>query len=271
FGPFRVLHQIGAGTLGPVFRAYDAERERLVAIKLFKLDLPPERVHQLVAAFEDLVAADLTHPVIAKPLATGMSGVQAYLAQEFVAAESLDLAIREYGPAPPADALRVAAQLAGALDFAAVVNIHHGALHPRDVLLSTDDTRVTGLGIAQALEKVGVSVPVRRPYSAPERTVTAKADIFSLAAIVFELMTGKRVAGSGAQAVEAMTGVAGADVAALKAAFARALADNPDDRFDTALDFAIALKAAFPQSPVASQQSPVAVPSRPSRKSRPKT
>src|SRR2546430_485880 len=50
FGPFRVLHQIGAGTLGPVYRAYDAQRERLVAIKRFTLDLPPERVHQLVAA-----------------------------------------------------------------------------------------------------------------------------------------------------------------------------------------------------------------------------
>jgi serine/threonine protein kinase len=57
-----VLHQIGAGTLGPVFRAYDAERERLVAVKLFRLDLPPERVHQLVDAFERLIAAELNHP-----------------------------------------------------------------------------------------------------------------------------------------------------------------------------------------------------------------
>src|SRR5207248_8099040 len=105
FGPFRVLHQIGAGTLGPVFRAYDPERERLVAIKLFTLDLPPERVHQLVAAFETLIAADLTHPALAAPLAAGMSGVSAFLVQEYVGAESLDLAVREYGPAPAADAI----------------------------------------------------------------------------------------------------------------------------------------------------------------------
>src|SRR5262249_45385494 len=133
FGPFRVLHQIGAGTLGPVFRAYDAERERLVAVKLFTLDLPPERVHLLVAALERLIAAELTHPAMAAPLATGITGVSAYLAQDYVAAESLDLAVREYGPAPAADAVRVAAQLAGAIDFAGVVNIGHGALHPRDV------------------------------------------------------------------------------------------------------------------------------------------
>src|SRR5579885_1940713 len=123
FGPFRVLHQIGAGTLGPVFRAYDAERERLVAVRLFKLDLPPERVHQLAAELEQLTTAELSHPAMAVPLAAGITGVTAYLAQDYVAAESLDLAVREYGPAPPADALRVAAQLAGALDFAAVVNI----------------------------------------------------------------------------------------------------------------------------------------------------
>src|SRR5262249_22159414 len=141
FGPFRVLHQIGAGTLGPVFRAYDAERERLVAVKLFKVDLPPERVHRLVAAFEQLIATALTHPAMAVPLATGITGVSAYLAQDYVAAESLDRAVREYGPAPPADALRVAAQLGSALDFAAVVNVAHGALHPRDILLSADETR----------------------------------------------------------------------------------------------------------------------------------
>ena len=41
FGRFRVLHQVGAGTLGPVFRAYDSERSRLVAVKLFQLDVPP--------------------------------------------------------------------------------------------------------------------------------------------------------------------------------------------------------------------------------------
>src|SRR5712692_11028496 len=71
-GPFRVLHQIGAGALGPVFRAYEPERDRLVAIKLFRFDLPPERVHQLVAELERLIASGLTHPGIATPLAAGI-------------------------------------------------------------------------------------------------------------------------------------------------------------------------------------------------------
>src|SRR5437773_4324619 len=88
FGPFRVLHQIGAGTLGPVFRAYDAEGERLVAVKLFRLDLPPDRVHRLVAELERLVAADLKHPALAAPIAAGIVDLSAYLACEYVAADS---------------------------------------------------------------------------------------------------------------------------------------------------------------------------------------
>src|SRR5438132_8878215 len=154
FGPFRVLHQIGAGALGPVFRAFDPDRDRLVAVKLFRLDLPPERVHQLVAEFERLIAAAVTHPAAIAPLATGIEGVNAYLAQDYVPAESLDIALR-HGPSAIADALRVATQLAGALDAAAAVHIEHGVLHPRDVLLSADEARATRLGIARAVHRLG--------------------------------------------------------------------------------------------------------------------
>lgn len=233
-----------------MFRAYDATRERLVAVKLFKLDLPPERAHQLVAEFERLIAADLTHPGLAAPLATGISGVSAFLAQDYVAADSLDLAVREYGAAPLANALRVAAQLAGALDVAAVVQVTHGALHPRDVLLSSDDTRLTGLGVTRALERIGVVAPVRRPYTAPERIGGGdwdrRADVFSLAALMRELIWGRRVSGHGAQAAEGLTEIAGVDLPALQAVFAKALAENPDGRYGTALEFADALRMACP-------------------------
>ena len=250
FGPFRVLHQIGAGTLGPVFRAYDAERERLVAIKLFKLDLPPDRVHRFVGSLEQLIAAGLTHPAMAVPLAAGLREGSAYLAQDYVAAESLDAAVREYGPAPPADALRVAAQLAGALDFAAAVGITHGALHPRDVLLSTDETRLTGIGVAHALESVGAPVPVRRPYTAPERLTGAagdrRADVFGLAALLHEMLWGRRVSGTGSQAADSLTKIEGGDLDLLREAFSRALADDPAARFSSSLELVDSLRRAFP-------------------------
>jgi hypothetical protein len=236
--------------LGPVFRAYDATRERLVAVKLFKLDLPPDRVHRLVAELQRLVDARLDHPALAAPLATGIVGVSAYLAQEYVAADSLDSVVREYGAAPPADALRVAAQLAGALDFAGVVNFAHGAMHPRDVLLSSDETRLTGVGVARALETVGVAPPLRRPYTAPERMSGGpwdrRADVFSLAALIHELLYARRPAGTGQDAADALGEAAGGDRDRLRTAFARALADDPGDRFATTLEFVQALHAAFP-------------------------
>jgi serine/threonine protein kinase len=253
FGPFRVLHQIGAGTLGPVFRAYESDHDRLVAIKLFRLDLPPERVHRLVGEFEQLIAAGLTHSVLAVPLAAGIEGVAAYLAQEYVTAESLDIVIREGGPAPVADALSVANRLADALDYAAERDVVHGALHPRDVLLSPEDFRLVGVGVTRALERIGVNPPVRRPYTAPERIAgrdwDRRTDVFSLAAVVYELVWGRRIAGTGTQAAATILESPCGSVAALREVFACALADDPGDRFATATAFAEALTRAFEDKP----------------------
>jgi serine/threonine protein kinase len=249
FGPFRVLHQIGAGALGPVFRAYQPEEDRLVAVKHFRIDVPPERVHQLVAQLDRLIAADLTHAGIAAPIATGIVEVSPYLAMDFVAADSLDIVIRDQGLTAPSDAVRVAVQLASALDLAGSINITHGALHPRDVLVSADDVRITGIGIARALEDAGSSAPIRRPYTAPERSSGAawdrRADVFSLAALIYELLTRRRISGPGDQPYDAFTSVAGASADALDKVFDRALAEQPGDRFATAGDFAKALQSAI--------------------------
>jgi len=233
-----------------VFRAYDPQNDRPVAVKLFTVDLAPELTHQFVAELERLIAAELTHPAIARPLATGILGNSPYLVEEFVEAESLDIALRLHGRAPVADALRIATQVAGALDFAAVSQVHHGALHPRDVLLSSNDVRITGVGVARALEQVGITAPTRRPYAAPERvsgTVWHRfADIFSLAALMYELLWGRRLSGAGVQAVATLEPLPGGDLTALSLAFSRALAEDPGGRYSRALKFVEALKNAFP-------------------------
>jgi hypothetical protein len=231
-----------------VFRAYDPRRDRHVAVKLFTVDLSADRVRQLIAEFEQLITADLTHPGIAAPVATGMAGSSVYLAHDFVQAETFDVAIRQYGPAPPDEARRVLTQLAGAIDFAAAVKIVHGALHPRDVLLRTGDTVVTGLGVACALQTVGVRVPSRRPYTAPEllrgEAWDRRADVFTLAALAHELFWGRRLTATG-DVASTLTDIAGGDRAALAAAVSRGLADRADDRFSTALEFAEAIDLAF--------------------------
>jgi hypothetical protein len=225
-----------------------------VAVKVFQLDLPPERMHVLVAELEALVATGLGHPAIATPLATGTDGTVAYLAEDYVPSDSLDVVMRDQRVTSAGDALRVAEHLAGALDFAAALEVQHGALHPRDVLVSRDDsiddTRLTGLGVARAIEKAGVTPPVRRPYSAPERMTGEawgrRADVFSLAALVHEMLWGRRLTATGEEAAGALTEVPGGDLAALRSAFARALAPKPADRFETAHEFAAALRKAFP-------------------------
>ena len=170
FGPFRVLHQVGAGTTGLVFRAHDPVEGRLVAIKAFRLDLTPERAAELARrARRRCAERGLSHPSIAAPIAAGVEDGIAWFAQAYVPAESLDSALRQYGPPPVADALTIVTQLAGALDFAAAAGVVHGSLHPRDVLVAPGETHLVDLGVAAALEACGVRAPVRRPYSAPER------------------------------------------------------------------------------------------------------
>jgi hypothetical protein len=240
-----VLHQIGIGTLGPVFRTYEPTRDRLVAVKAFRLDIVPEQAQALAAALGRAAQASLFHPSIVEPIEAGVEGTVAYRAEEYVAAESLDVAMRHYAPAPIEKVLPFITQLAGAIDFARAAGIGHGGLHPRDIFVTPDEARATGFGVVEALEQVGIRAPIRRPYSAPERidgrAWSTPADVFSLAAITFELLTGKRPSGTGAQ-IGALPD--GEFAGALQTVLARAMDDDPSRRQGSALAFAGALEAA---------------------------
>src|SRR5258707_5187612 len=80
FGPFRVLHQIGIGTLGPVFPTYEPTRDRLVAVKVFRLDIVPEQAQLLADALNRATESSLFHPSIVEPIASGLEGTVAYRA-----------------------------------------------------------------------------------------------------------------------------------------------------------------------------------------------
>ncbi len=248
FGPFRVLHQIGVGALGPVFRTYEPERDRLVAVKAFRLDITPEQAQALADELTRSAEAGLFHPSIVEPIAAGVEGTVAYCAEEYVAAESLDVAMRHYAPAPIATVLPFITQLAGAIDFARAAGVGHGALHPRDIFVTPEEARATGFGVVEALERVGLRAPVRRPYSPPERIAgtpwNATADVFSLAAITFELLTGRRPAGLGKEIGTLTAGTPNTWMDALHAVLTRAMDAEPATRYPTALAFAAALEAA---------------------------
>jgi serine/threonine-protein kinase len=240
-----VLHQIGIGTLGPVFRTYEPANDRLVAVKVFRLDIVPEQAQALAEALTRAAQASLFHPSIVEPLAAGVEGTLAFRAEEYVAAESLDVAMRHYAPAPIEKGLPFITQIAGAIDFARAAGVGHGGLHPRDVFVTPDEARATGFGVVEALEAVGIRAPIRRPYTAPERIDGASwgtaADVFSLAAIAFELLTGRRPAGTGA-GIGALPDGPYRD--ALHAVLARAMDADPAKRYASGLAFASALEAA---------------------------
>lgn len=250
FGGYRVLHQLGSGVLGPVFRAYDAPADRIVAIKAFRLDLIPEDVARLADALRAVVAAGALHPNVTAARGAGIEGATAYLASDFVPGQTLDVAMRGLVPASPGVALPLIRQVAAALDAAWAAGFGHGALHPRDIFLmpGREDVRVTGVGLSTALETVGVKAPVRRPYTAPERvaggTWDIRADVFALGAIAHELLTGRRPVGPGEQDGRFAADVSPDHRARLRSVLASALAADPDARFTSATELAGALEQA---------------------------
>ena len=235
---------------------------RLVAIKAFRLDeVTPEQAAEFAVELEDLAANQPRHPGMAAALAAGVEGMTPYLAQEYVAGEALDAALRQFGPPPSAETLTTLRRVGDALDRAAGEGIHHGTLHPRDILIAEGgDARVIDLGVAQALMRSGLRVPVRRPYSAPERVADqpwgGPADIYSLGAIAYELITGRRVSGPGRPDVQA-PGLSPAVADQLSEVLGRALADDPADRYPSAGDLVDARGApAADRPPVDAQENP---------------
>jgi serine/threonine-protein kinase len=231
-----------------VFRTYEPTRDRLVAVKLFRLDITPEQAQALADELARASDAGLFHPSIVEPVAAGVERTSAYRAEEYVAAESLDVAIRHYAPASLEQALPFITQLAGAIDFARTAGVGHGGLHLRDIFVTPDEARASGFGIVESLERVGLRAPVRRPYTAPERIAgeawSTPADVFSLAAITYELLTGRRPSGTGNQIGALSAEKMGSHASAIHAVLARAMDEDPERRFPTALAFAAELEAA---------------------------
>ena len=220
-----------------------------MAIKAFTLELTGAQAAAFADRLGSLVSLDLTHPSIVAPIEAGLEGGTPYLVGEYVFGESLDVALRRYGPAPAADAARLLTQVAAALDAASRVGVLHGSLHPRDVLVTPDLVRLTGLGVVASLERAGVCAPARPPYSSPERSAggpwEARADAFSLASVAVELLTGRPVAEQDDSPALDFEGILVARPEELRQVLLRGLAPRPRNRYATAGDLAAALELAL--------------------------
>jgi hypothetical protein len=233
-----------------VFRVHDAAADRILAIKALRLDLIPEDATRLAEALSRIGAGTPAHDAIVPMVEVGLEGSTPYVASAFADGETLDVVMRGGGPTSPAIALPLLAQVAGALDASSAVGGGHGMLHPRDVFVETGTprARVTGIGIARALEAVGVTVPVRRPYAPPERVAgeawDGRTDVFSLGAIAHEWLTGRRAIGTGPQDGHFAADVSVDQARRIREALAAALSADPDARPATAGAVVAALEAA---------------------------
>jgi eukaryotic-like serine/threonine-protein kinase len=250
-GRYELHELVGSGGMSNVFRAHDRLLERSVAIKV---------LHEQYSADEDYVerfrrearsVAQLAHPNIVTVIDRGEDDGRQYIVFEYVEGENLK-GLVSHGALPVDQALRYGLQIAGALDFAHKRGLVHRDVKPQNVLLTEEgEPKVTDFGIARSVDVQSVTqsgtVLGTSDYIAPEQArgeqVDKRTDIYSLGVMLYELLTGE-VPYSGDNFVAvAMQHVHDPvpsvldrrrDVPVrLDLAVQRAMAKNPDDRFES--------------------------------------
>jgi serine/threonine protein kinase len=254
-GPYRVEAKIGAGGMGEVYRATDTRLHRSVAIKVSAGQFTEhfEREAKAIAA--------LNHPNICQIYDVGPN----YLVMELV--DGSAVVSRGQEPIPPAKALRLATQIASAIEAAHAKGIIHRDLKPANILVTAGGVvKLLDFGLAKQSPGSGLheggaqtmsaqaGVILGTPaYMSPEqaegRSADARSDIFSFGTILYEMLAGCR-AFAGASAASILGAILHKNPAplnappALSAIVARCLAKSPDDRFQTATDLVAALERA---------------------------
>jgi serine/threonine-protein kinase len=268
---FRVLEEIGAGGMGVVYRGLDLRLNRPVAIKVLSPQAlaEPERRERFVR--EARAASALNHPNIVTIYEIASGEGFDFIAMELVEGESLRAAIPPHG-LPAAVAVERAIQIAHALDAAHQKGIVHRDLKPENVLVTRDGrVKILDFGLARLApepadgrDAAPTASLITRPgvimgtpgYMSPEQVrgarVDARSDIFSLGALLYEMLTGARAFHGGSQ-VETLNAIlkeeppgpgAGRSFPpGLERIVRQCLRKEPAERFQSARDVALALEA----------------------------
>jgi len=203
-GRYRIEARIGEGAMADVFRAHDPDIGRVVAIKALKPDY--RRDPELGARFlrEARAAGALNHPNIATIYDVGEADGVPYIAMELIDGRPLDMVLQAQGRMPFERVLALGAQLADALSWAHAQGVVHRDVKPSNILLSSDGktAKLLDFGVARIAEsdgqlartQAGQMIGTPR-YMSPEQAlglpVDARSDLFSLGAVLYEMVTGK--------------------------------------------------------------------------------
>jgi len=268
-GGYRVEALIGRGGMAAVYRATQLVLDRPVALKLIAAAAAHEPVYRERFLRESRLAATVEHPSVIPIYEAGDDAGLLFIAMRYVDGVDLDALLRRLGPLPPADAVRVVGQVAGALDAAHARGLVHRDVKPGNVLLDVDlehaylaDFGVAGLaGARTALTMVGGFIGTAN-YAAPEQAagveVDRRADIYALGGLLFHALTGRlpyeRDSPAAMIAAHASAPVPGPSevneaLAAFDPVIVRAMAKRPEERFATARELATAAREALEAVP----------------------
>jgi serine/threonine protein kinase len=258
---YRIEREIGRGGMGVVLLAHDLKLDRPVAIKVLRRDVA-EPVNADRFLREIRIAAKLQHPNILSLIDSGEVDGITYYVMPYVPGESLRERLdREHQLAVP-EAIRIAREVAEALDHAHAHGVVHRDIKPENILLGEGHAIVTDFGIARAISTVGSAKLTETgmavgtaAYISPEQAsgstdVGARADIYSLGCVVYEMLTGSPPFTGTFQVILSRKMVdpvpsirAVRDTVPLRVedVVIKALAKLPADRFTTARQFADAL------------------------------
>ncbi|MGY1650777.1 serine/threonine-protein kinase [Geodermatophilus sp. SYSU D01119] len=291
FGPYRLEEVIGRGGMGEVYRAFDTEHRRTVALKVLTESLASDRAYRERFRREAHAAARLSEPHVVPIHRYGEFDGRLFLDMRLVRGRDLATVLTEEGPLAPARAVSIVGQVAHALDAAHAEGLVHRDVKPSNVLVCStsgepaeDDDEFVYLvdfGIARsvgtdggttALTQVGSAVG-SFDYMAPERFLErpadARADVYSLACVLFETLTGRRphLARDLAPLMWAHLNDTPPPVSRLRPGLpaglddvvARGLAKDPDDRWPSAGAMASAARRAL-AAPAPALAAPPAAP-----------
>lgn len=260
FGPYRLLRLLGRGGMGEVYEAEDTRKRRVVALKLISNQFSGNPIFRARMQREADAAGRLTEPHVVPIHDYGEIDGRLYLDMRLIDGADLATLLKRSGPLSPPRAVAIISQIASALDSAHASGVTHRDVKPENILITNNDfAYLVDFGIARAatdpgLTATGTAMGTFR-YMAPERftsdEVTYRADIYSLACVLGECLTGSPPYQS--DSVERLIAahllepaprpselLPGRVPVSLDQVIARGMAKNPEERYRSAGEMAAA-------------------------------